>query len=433
MVCRLDASSASFDEELDRYLMRGVEAVTGVTEAVAEIIADVRQRGDVALLDYSQQFDDPNLMGVDELVVSEAELAAAAAAVPPAQRDALELMAERIRAYHGEQVPRDHSWQDAAGVTLGWRWQAIEAVGVYAPGGRAQYPSSVLMSAIPARVAGVQRLVLCSPAASATASPLVLYAAKLAGIEEVYRVGGAQAIAALAYGTERLPRVDKLAGPGNAYVTAAKRLVADVVGIDLTAGPSEMVVVADDTNCPQHVALDLLAQAEHDPLARSMLITPSAEFGARVETAIEEILSDQIPSAVARSSWDDSGAIIVSPGPRRMAELVDRIAPEHLHLCTDDAGTIAEQVRCAGAIFTGADAAGAFADYIAGPSHVLPTAGAARYDSGLSVLDFMTRSSILAVSPEAMAKLGPGAAAVADAEGLPLHAASLRARLPGGG
>ncbi len=396
--------------------------------AVGGIIADVRARGDRAVIDWTARLDRLALEP-DRFAISSEEIDAACAAVAPEDRRALEVAAGRIRDYHLRQRPEDARWTDGAGVGLGWRWTAVGAAGLYVPGGTASYPSSVLMNAIPAQVAGVERLVIASPAPGGAVNPLVLLAARLAGVATIYRIGGAQAIAALAYGTETIAPVDKITGPGNAYVAAAKRQVHGQVGIDSIAGPSEILIIADGGANPVWIALDLLAQAEHDAVARAILVTDSADLARAVAAAVEGALATLPRREIAGASWRDHGAIIRVRDMAEAAALADRIAAEHLHIQTADPEAVAAQIRNAGAIFLGAWTPEAMGDYVAGPNHVLPTARTARFSSGLSVLDFMKRTTITRFGPEAMRAVGPAAVRLAQAEGLGAHAASVSARL----
>jgi histidinol dehydrogenase len=363
------------------------------------------------------------------LAFTAAEIEAAAAAVEPADRATLELAAGRIRAYHERQVPANARWTDEAGAELGWRWTPVASAGLYVPGGLASYPSSLLMNAIPARVAGVGRLVVCAPTPDGAVNPLVLLAARLAGVDTVYRIGGAQAIAALAYGTETIAPVDKITGPGNAWVAAAKRRVFGRVGIDMIAGPSEVLVIADAANDPDWIALDLLAQAEHDAAAQAILVTDDAAFGRAVAAAVGARLESLARRDIAGASWRDFGAVVAVRSWDEAVSLADRLAPEHLQICTADAEALASRVRHAGAIFLGGWTPEVVGDYVGGPNHVLPTARSARFSSGLSVLDFMKRTTIARMTPAALAAIGPAAERLARAEGLEAHALSLRARL----
>jgi histidinol dehydrogenase len=399
-----------------------------VDAIAAGIIAEVRALGDAALIDYTQRFDHLALTP-ETLRVSEAEIAAALAACPPAALEALRFAAARIEAFHARQRPEDQRFTDALGVEMGWRWTAIEAVGLYVPGGTASYPSSVLMNAIPARVAGCPRIVMVAPTPRGEGNPLVLAAAHLAGVSEIYRIGGAQAVAALAYGTETLQPVAKIVGPGNAYVAAAKRRVFGQVGIDMIAGPSEVLVIADASANPDWVAADLLAQAEHDAVAQSILLTDSSALADEVEKAIRAQLATLPRRAIAEASWRDFGAIILAPDLMAAVPLVDRLAPEHLEICTADPEPLAAAIRNAGAMFLGHHTPEAIGDYVGGPNHVLPTARSARFSSGLGVLDFMKRGTLLKCSPDALRALAPAAAALGEAESLQAHARSVTMRL----
>ncbi len=427
---RLDARTPGFAAAFESFLdaKRGVEAEADA--AAAEIIAAVRARGDAALIEYTARFDRLNLTA-DTLAVEPAEIDAAVKACPPKAVEALKLAAARIEEFHRRQLPQDLDYTDAQGTRLGARWRAIEAVGLYVPGGAAAYPSSVLMSALPARVAGVERVVVAVPAPGGQLNPLVLAAASISGVTELYRVGGAQAIAALAYGTETIQPVDKIMGPGNAYVAAAKRRVFGTVGIDLIAGPSEILVVADGKNDPAWIAADLLSQAEHDAVAQSILITDDPAFADAVAQAADKHLESLPRAKTARESWENYGAIIVVGALGDACTLVDRLAPEHLELAVADPDALAARIRNAGAIFLGRHTPEAIGDYVAGPSHVLPTSRSARFSSGLGVLDFMKRTSIVGCGPEALAAIGPAAVALAEAEGLEAHALSVALRLGG--
>ncbi len=424
----LDTTSDGFEADFATLLSLKREDAPDVDAAVAAIIADVRTRGDRALIELTERHDRLRLTP-DRLAFSEAEIDAEIAKVPAAERAALELAAERIEAYHARQRPADESWTDAAGASLGWRWSAVGAAGLYVPGGRASYPSSLLMNAIPARVAGVGRLVVTAPTPDGRANPLVLLAARLSGVDRVYRVGGAQAIAALAYGTETIAPVDKITGPGNAYVAAAKRRVFGRVGIDMIAGPSEITVIAEADTDPDWIALDLLSQAEHDESAQSILIVTEAGFGRRVAEAVAARLQTLERRAIAAASWRDNGAVIVARDLTEAAELADRIAPEHLELCVADPEALAGGIRNAGAIFLGHWTPEAIGDYVGGPNHVLPTARSARFSSGLSVMDFLKRTTIAKMTPQALRQVGPAAETLARSESLEAHALSVRARL----
>jgi histidinol dehydrogenase len=424
----LDAREAGFEAEFAALISMKRENDTDVSGAVRAIISDVRARGDAALVELSARYDRVRLTP-ETLRLSAADIDAARAQCSPAALAALDVAAKRIEAYHRRQVPTDIMYTDEAGVRLGWRWTALDSVGLYVPGGTASYPSSVLMNAIPAVVAGVKRIVMVSPATGGAINPLSIEAARRAGVTEIYRIGGAQAVAALAYGTKTIAPVDKIVGPGNAYVAAAKRDVFGVVGIDSVAGPSEILVVADADNNPDWIAADLLSQAEHDPVAQSILITDNAEFAKKVEAAIERALALLPRKEIASASWRDYGAIILVPKLADAAALVNRVAPEHLEIATARPEDLLPLIRHAGAIFLGRHTPEAMGDYIAGPNHVLPTARTARFTSGLSVLDFVKRSTLISCSPDAIAKLGPDVIALAEAEGLDAHARSVAARL----
>ncbi|CAM4393951.1 histidinol dehydrogenase [Palleronia rufa] len=424
----LSTTDADFERRFAALLGGRREDSPEVDAAVAAIIDEVRARGDAALCDLTRRFDRFHLTA-DRLAFTDDEIDAQIDLVPPAERDALERAAARIRAYHDRQLPQDEQWTDAAGATLGWRWTAVEAAGLYVPGGLASYPSSVLMNAIPARVAGVDRLVVTAPTPDGRVNPLVLLAARLSGVDRIYRIGGAQAIAALAFGTETVAPVDKITGPGNAYVAAAKRRVFGRVGIDMIAGPSEILVIADGDNDPDWIALDLLSQAEHDESARAILVTTDAGFGRAVSGAVNARLETLDRRAIAGRSWADHGAIVTVRDLDEAVALSDRLAPEHLELCVDDAEGLADRVRHAGAIFVGRWTPEAIGDYVGGPNHVLPTARSARFSSGLSVMDFLKRSTIARMTPAALKDIGPAAETLARSEGLEAHGLSVRARL----
>ncbi|SHE85422.1 histidinol dehydrogenase [Loktanella atrilutea] len=424
----LDARDADFEARFRALLGAKREDSPDVDDAVAGIIADVRARGDAALIDLTARFDRLTLTA-DRLRISTADVDAACAEVGAEDRAALELAAARIRAYHARQMPEDQQWTDEAGATLGWRWTPVAAAGLYVPGGLANYPSSVLMNAIPAKVAGVARLAMVVPSPDGVLNPLVLLAARIAGVDEIYRVGGAQAIAALAYGTETIAPVDKITGPGNAYVAAAKRRVFGKVGIDMIAGPSEILVIADADNDPDWIALDLLSQAEHDESAQSILITTDAAFGRSVADAVDARLQTLERRAIAGASWQDFGAVITVPDLDTAVALSDRIAPEHLELCVADAEALSGRIAHAGAIFIGGWTPEAIGDYIGGPNHVLPTARSARFSSGLSVMDFIKRTTLARMTPAALAAIGPAAARLARSESLEAHGLSVQARL----
>ncbi|RRQ52415.1 histidinol dehydrogenase [Sphingorhabdus wooponensis] len=427
---RLDSSDIGFADAFDALVNGRREADADVSSAVAQTIKDVRAHGDVTLADMTQRFDgfDLNTAGWQ---IDAAQCKAAYDALEPELRDALTLAAKRIEAYHKAQLPENRDYRDSDNVRLGARWSAVDAAGVYVPGGRAAYPSSVLMNAIPAKVAGVERIVMVTPTPRGETNQTVMAAAYLAGVDEIWRVGGAQAIAALAYGTERIRPVDVITGPGNAWVAEAKRQLYGVVGIDMVAGPSEIVVVADAQNDPEWIAADLLSQAEHDPTSQSILFTDNADFATQVAAAVDAQIATLSTGAVARASWADFGAIIVVENLEGAMPLVNRLAAEHLELAVDDdrAERLFDLVRHAGSVFLGRMTPEAIGDYVAGPNHVLPTGRRARFASGLSVLDFMKRTSFIALDQQAIHKIGPAAATLADAEGLPAHAASVRKRL----
>jgi histidinol dehydrogenase len=427
MPLRLDSRAPDFAERFRTFLATKREVSADVEAAVRAIIADVAARGDRAVIELTRQFDrfDPAKAG---LKVAADEIDAAVAACDRRALDALIFARDRIEAYHRRQLPADERFTDALGVELGSRWTAIEAVGLYVPGGTAAYPSSVLMNAVPAKVAGIPRLVMTVPAPQGQLVPLVLAAAKLAGIDEIYRIGGAQAVAALAYGTETVAPVAKIVGPGNAYVAAAKRLVFGKVGIDMIAGPSEVLILADKTGHPDWIAADLLAQAEHDASAQSILITDHAALADEVEKAVDAQLASLPRASIAGASWRDFGAVIMVGELDEAVPLVDAIAPEHLEIASEDAERLAGRIRNAGAIFLGAHTPEAIGDYVAGANHVLPTARSARFSSGLGVLDFMKRTSILKCGPDQLRALGPAAIALGEAEGLEAHARSVTMR-----
>ncbi|MDX7950191.1 histidinol dehydrogenase [Lichenihabitans sp. Uapishka_5] len=428
MPFRLKLTDPDFDAAFARLLGTKREVSEEVDGAAAVIMADVRRRGDAALHDASLRFDRVDLDCLP-LRIGPDEVAAAVEAAPKGARDALGFARDRIVAYHERQKPADLRYTDALGVDLGWRWRAIEAVGLYVPGGTASYPSSVLMNAVPAKVAGCSRVVMVVPSPDGVLNPLVLVAAQLAGVDEIYRVGGAQAVAALAYGTETIAPVAKIVGPGNAYVAAAKRRVFGTVGIDMIAGPSEVVILADATADPDWVAADLLAQAEHDAVAQSILITDDAAFAGTVEAAVMRQLAALPRAAIAGASWRDYGAIIQVPRLSDAVPLVDRLAPEHLEIIAADEDALSEAITNAGAIFLGRHTPEAIGDYVGGSNHVLPTARSARFSSGLGVLDFMKRTSILRCDAASLAALGPAAVALGRAEGLDAHADSVALRL----
>lgn len=428
MAITLIQSDAGFEQRFAAFLTTKREVSEDVDTAVRAIIARVRAEGDAALVDYTLKFDkaDLNSLGI---AVSKDDIAQAYKDADPQTVEALKFARDRIRSHHGRQMPKDDRYTDAVGVELGSRWTAIEAVGLYVPGGTASYPSSVLMNAVPARVAGVERIVIVVPAPGGIINPLVLVAADISGVSEIYRVGGAQAIAALAYGTQTIRPVAKIVGPGNAYVAAAKRQVFGTVGIDMIAGPSEVLVVADGSNDPDWIAADLLAQAEHDVSAQSILITDDPAFGKAVEQAVERQLQSLSRAETAAASWRDFGAVILVETIEAALPLVDRIAAEHVELAIDDAEGFLARMRNAGAVFLGRHTPEVIGDYVGGSNHVLPTARSARFSSGLSVLDFVKRTSILKLGPEQLRALAPAAIALAKAEGLDAHGRSVAIRL----
>ena len=428
MAVRLYSGDQGFADDLARLLAaRGVGAGEVETD-VAAILEDVRARGDEALIEYTDRFDHLQLTQAT-MAIGADEMAAAAEACPKPALDALDLAAARIEAYHRRQVPADETYTDDAGVNLGWRWRPVGAAGVYVPGGQAAYPSSVLMNVIPARIAGVGRIVMMVPVPRGVINPLVLAAAARAGVTEAYRIGGAQAIAALAFGTDTISPVDKIVGPGNAWVAAAKRQVFGTVGIDMVAGPSEILVVADGANDADWIAIDLLAQAEHDADAQSILITDDRGFADRVEKAVEARLKTLPRAEIAGASWAANGAVIVVDDLDQAPALVDAIAPEHLELAVENPSPLADAVTNAGAIFLGRFTPEAVGDYAAGPNHVLPTGGTARFSSGLSVFDFIKRTSLISCDADALSAVGPAAMTLAEAEGLDGHALSIAIRL----
>ncbi len=425
---RLDTTDAGFADAFTALVEGRREASADVTRDVATIIRAVRDDGEAAVDAFTRKLDRHDLSETGWRI-EPAACAAAYEALEPELRHALDLAATRIRAYHERQKPENTDYTDAAGVRLGARWSAVDAAGIYVPGGRAAYPSSLLMNAIPAKVAGVERLVMVTPTPDGQINPLVLAAAHLAGMDEVWRIGGAQAIAALAYGAGRILPVDVVTGPGNAWVAEAKRQVYGVVGIDMVAGPSEIVVVADARNDPQTTAADLLSQAEHDTTTQSILFTDDATYADRVARAVDDELAILPTAAVARAAWDANGAIVVVETLEQACPLIDRLAPEHLQLAVDDPQALFDKVRHAGSVFLGRHTPEAIGDYVAGPNHVLPTGRRARFASGLSVLDFMKRTSFLGLDETALAELGPATVALAEAEGLPAHARSVALRL----
>ncbi|MGB1234509.1 MAG: histidinol dehydrogenase [Planktomarina sp.] len=428
MVQFLSTADADFETQFTALLNAKREDSPDVDAVVADIIADVRARGDAAVIELTSKFDRLGLTP-DTIRFTDAQIAEYVTQVPQVERDALELAATRIRAYHERQVPTDQRWTDETGAELGWRWTPVSAAGLYVPGGLASYPSSVLMNAIPAKVAGVGRLAMVFPTPDGVVNPLVLLAAQIAGVDEVYRIGGAQAVAALAYGTDTIAPVDKITGPGNAFVAAAKRRVFGKVGIDMIAGPSEIQVIADADNNPAWIATDLLSQAEHDESAQSILITDDAAFGQAVADEVAKQLETLERRDIAGPSWRDYGAIITVRDMDEAVTLTDRIAPEHLEICTADPDGLAARITHAGAIFLGAWTPEAIGDYIGGPNHVLPTARSARFSSGLSVMDFVKRTTLAKMTPASLKAIGPAAVTLATSESLEAHGLSVQARL----
>jgi histidinol dehydrogenase len=424
----LNINQADFETQFQALMSAKREDSPDVDATVTKIIADVRERGDAAVIELTSKFDRLDL-APDTLAFSREEIMAHCATVPAEERTALELAAKRIRDYHERQMPADASWVDASGATLGWRWTPVSAAGLYVPGGLASYPSSVLMNSIPAKVAGVGRLAICVPTPDGVTNPLVLLAAQISGVDEIYRIGGAQAIAALAYGTETIAPVDKITGPGNAYVAAAKRRVFGKVGIDMIAGPSEILVIADADNDPAWIATDLLSQAEHDESAQSILITNDAAFGDKVISEVNRQLTTLERRDIAGASWRDFGAVIVVTDMCQAIVLSNMLAPEHLELCVADPDAMANDITHAGAIFLGAWTPEAIGDYVGGPNHVLPTARSARFSSGLSVMDFVKRTTMTKMTPASLKAIGPAAETLAKSEGLQAHGLSVRARL----
>ena len=424
----LNSQNSDFEKDFKKLLLAKREDSVDVEVSVRAIIGEVIERGDQALIEYTKKFDRISLT-TDTLRFTQSELKEQAEQVSDKDRSALELAVARIKSYHEKQIPDDTSWTDESGVDLGWRWSPVAAAGLYVPGGLASYPSSVLMNAIPAKVAGVRRLAITVPTPDNKINPMVLLAAQLSGVDEVYRVGGAQAIAALAYGTKTIEPVDKITGPGNAFVAAAKRQVFGKVGIDMIAGPSEILVIADKTSRPDWVALDLLSQAEHDENAQSILITDSDDVINAVTDKIEINLKNLSRNEIAGKSWNDNGAIIKVPNFEVAAELSNRIAPEHLELCVSDPENLVKKISNAGAIFLGHWTPEAVGDYVTGPNHVLPTARSARFSSGLSVMDFLKRTTLAKVSRDALLKIGPSAVTLANSEGLECHGLSISERI----
>lgn len=428
MPLRLDQRQADFEARFKAFLSEKRETEVDVIDTVKAILADVKLRGDQALIDYTTKFDRYPLT-LETIRVSDAEIAASRGKCDPSVLAALDVAYQRIVAFHERQRPEDLNFTDTDGIGLGYRWTAVGAAGLYVPGGTAAYPSSVLMNAVPAKVAGVERLVMVVPTPDGIINPLVMAAAELAGVDEVYRIGGAQAVGALAYGTETIAPVDKIVGPGNAFVAAAKREVFGTVGIDMIAGPSEILVLADGKNDPAWIAADLLSQAEHDTAAQAVLITDDADFADAVIAAVDTHLKTLPRTEIATESWKNYGAVILVRSLPAALPLVDRMAPEHLEIAADDAESLAAEIRNAGAIFLGRYAPEAIGDYVAGPNHVLPTARSARFSSGLGVLDFMKRTSMIRCDADGLRRIGPAAKTLADAEGLAAHALSVSIRL----
>lgn len=423
-----DSTSSGFQHDFAAFLGKRQQSARGLAPAVTAVIDDVRQRGDAALCDYTAKWDKLTLTP-EKLRISTAEIAQAVQECDAEVKTALQLAAERIRDYHQRQLPQDMEYQDAEGNLLGWQWKPIRAVGLYVPGGKAAYPSSVLMNAIPAKVSGVKRLAMVVPTPEGYLNPAVLAAAQIAGVDEIYRIGGAQAVAALAYGTATIQPVDKIVGPGNAYVAEAKRQVFGTVGIDMIAGPSEICVLADDKNPPEWIAADILSQAEHDTDAQSILICRDKAYAERVCAAIEATLKTLPRAAIARQSWEENGAVVIIPSEEVAIAVIDTIAPEHLELAVENPQALAKKLSCAGAIFMGRHTPEAFGDYVAGPSHVLPTNGTARFSSGLSVYDFIVRQSLIGATAQGFQRAGKAGVTLAHAEGLQAHALSLQCRV----
>jgi len=426
---RLATTDADFEKKFRRLVDDRRDSGEDVSRVVSGILGEVRALGDEALAEFTERFDKHVLVAEDDWRIGPQACRDAYDALEPALRDALELAATRIRAYHLDQLPADRDFTDQAGVRLGARWHPVDAAGLYVPGGRAAYPSSLLMNAIPAKVAGVERLVVVTPTPRGQVNPLVLAAAHIAGIDEIWRVGGAQAIAALAYGTERIKRVDVITGPGNAWVAEAKRQLFGVVGIDMIAGPSEILVVADGKNDPDWIAADLLSQAEHDPSSQSILITDDEEFADQVADRVDVQCAMLSTEQAARASWDDNGVLLIVSDLAEAPALANRLAAEHVELAVDDPEALFARLRHAGSVFLGRHTPEAVGDYVAGPNHVLPTGRRARFASGLSVLDFMKRTSFIELDRAALGRIGPAAVALANAEGLPAHAKSVELRL----
>ncbi|GAA4052971.1 histidinol dehydrogenase [Parerythrobacter jejuensis] len=426
---RLKSSDPDFADKFTKLVESRRESSRDVGRDVFDILARVKGKGDAALVEYSARFDQHNLTTDEDWSIAPAACKAAYDGLDSDLREALELAADRIRAYHEAQLPNNRDYTDDAGVRLGANWYPVDAAGLYVPGGRAAYPSSLLMNAIPAKVAGVERLAIVTPTPKGDSNPLVLAAAHIAGVDEIWRVGGAHAVAALAYGTERIKRVDVITGPGNAYVAEAKRQLYGVVGIDMVAGPSEILVIADGKNDPDWIAADLLSQAEHDPTSQSILITDDADFAEQVEDRVDVQCAMLPTRKVARESWDAHGALVVVEKLEDAIPLANRLAAEHVELAVDDPEALMKGLRHAGSIFLGRMVPEAVGDYVAGPNHVLPTGRRARFASGLSVLDFMKRTSFISMDKSGLEKIGPAAVKLAHAEGLPAHAASIELRL----
>ena len=426
---RLHITDEDFEMRFNRIVVDRRESDPDLFSEVSAILNEVQVRGDEAVTEFTERFDEYVLANEADWRIDPADCKAAYKALKPALRDALDLAAERIGAFHVAQMPRDRDLTDEAGVRMGAKWRPVDAAGLYVPGGRAAYPSSLLMNAIPAKVAGVGRLVIATPTPEGRISPLVMAAAHIAGVEEIWRIGGAQAIAALAYGTDRIKAVDVIVGPGNAWVAEAKRQLYGVVGIDMVAGPSEILVIADGKNDAEWIAADLLSQAEHDPDAQSILITDDAVFADEVSDQVMVQAQMLSTEKVAEESWLDHGVVIVVDSLDQAPALANRLAAEHVEIATDDPEAMFDKIRHAGSVFLGRHTPEAVGDYVAGPNHVLPTGRRARFASGLSVLDFMKRTSFIQMGPDALAKIGPAAIALAEAEGLPAHAQSVRLRL----
>jgi histidinol dehydrogenase len=426
---RLSTSDPGFEKKFARLVDDRREGGEDVSSVVAGILGEVRALGDEALAEYTERFDRHVLASEDDWRIAPQACREAYDGLSSTLREALELAAARIRAYHLDQLPAGRDFTDEAGVRLGAKWHPVDAAGLYVPGGRAAYPSSLLMNAIPAKVAGVERLVVVTPTPKGKVNPLVLAAAHIAGVDEIWRVGGAQAVAALAYGTDRIKRVDVITGPGNDYVAEAKRQLFGVVGIDMVAGPSEILVIADARNDPDWIAADLLSQAEHDPSSQSILITDDEDFADQVADRVDVQCSMLSTERAARASWDDNGVLLIVSDLAEAPALANRLAAEHVQLAVDDPESLFANIRHAGSVFLGRHTPEAVGDYVAGPNHVLPTGRRARFASGLSVLDFMKRTSFISLDREALGKIGPAAVALAKAEGLPAHAKSVELRL----